>query len=233
MPSFRELLLAFPGRPIAILGGGPSLPEQASRLPAGCLKISVNEHGCLLTSCDFIVAIDNKTEHRAKLQALGVPIISPHAWAQYVIADQPQLYYSSQHATWAAWLMGGHPILLAGMDLYRGGAYWHAPGAKTSGTNRTLEGHLKGWQVTRDSVPAEVRVMGGPLASIFTLYDPGEVLPEYVEPERARLLQLGAGAVVRLKVDAPGIGRAGDIVEVPRRQGQKLIAQRRATLQGA
>lgn len=235
MPSFRELLLAHSGRPIAILGGGPSLPAQAARLPADCVKISVNEHGVKLTSCDYIVAIDNKAEHRAKLLALGVPVVCPFAWGAYTVHEAPQLSYSSQHAAWLAWLMGGYPILLAGMDLYRGGSYWHDLGAKTPGVNRTLEGHVKSWQVCRDVVPAEIRTMGGILSTIFPLYDSAEVLPAYVEPERARLLKLAAGSVVRIKVETRIAGQllqAGVIVELPRQIAQKLVAQRRATLQG-
>lgn len=230
--NFRDLVLAHAGRPVAILGAGPSLPEQFGRLPAGCVLISVNHHACALARCDYIVAIDSKPpEHRTRLEATGVPIVGPLPWATYRVMDQPLLGFSSQHAVWAAWLMGGYPILLCGMDLYRSGRYWDGAPAPAVGPRRTVESQLRSWRRCFDAVPATVRSLGGPLAELVPPYDPAELFPSYVEPERATLLKAAGGTVVQIKVATKVRGQPlapGDVVELPTNDARRLVEQRRA-----
>jgi hypothetical protein len=71
--------------------------------------------------------------------------------------------------------MGCAPILLAGMDCYRGAVYWHAPKAQSTGQHLQLSNHLVKWRSLAAKYPlAMYRSMGGPLADIFPAYDPAE-----------------------------------------------------------
>jgi hypothetical protein len=224
------------GATFAVLGGGPSLPEQASRLPEGCIRLSANEHGCILGRCDYIVALDDTrsdgTAHEPVLRRYATPIISPHAWADYKMNEHPQLPYTGQQAVWVAWMLGARLVLVAGMDLYQGGTYFHAPEAASDARLHPADSHLEGWLRVRETVPMAVRAMGGPLVEVFGAYDPAEAISPRT-PDRAAMLAQCAGIKVEFLRDC---GRTrygtrylkGQILELPRDEAQRLMALRYA-----
>lgn len=216
--QFHALAQRHPGQPIAVLGGGVSLPRHVKALPDNCIRISVNEHGAKLTQCHYIVALDNI---EAKLRPYGVPIIGPKPWADYQFTAHPGYGNSGMEAVWAAAQMGAHPIIVCGMDLYQGGTYWHDKAAESSGTQTPTSKQVELWRRVR--VSAEVRVMGGPLTELWPKYRKAEVFPEFIppaEPEKA-----STGVLVRITRNTRVRDRvvtAGEVLEIDWRDAQAL-----------
>lgn len=208
MKPLSDLVHAHRGRPALIMGGGASMPEQAARAPEASVQISVNQHGCLLRKCDYIVACDDKPGKRfagpnglVDLKSFGVPIISPRSsMADYRMFERPTPNNSGIIASWIAWLMGCCPILLAGMDCFAGGVtYWHTPNAQSSGRGLMVDRHVQKWRFLREKLPeAGIRLMGdGPLRELFKVYDRAEVLTP-VWPDPAVIASQVAGKRVRV-----------------------------------
>jgi hypothetical protein len=209
-----ELALAHAGRPALVIGGGESAPVQVARAPAGAVVLSANQHGALLTKCDYIVACDNKPGRRyvaphglVDLRGFGVPVISPRAeMADYRIFKVP-VNSSGCMAAWAAWVMGCAPICLAGMDLYLGKAtYFHSPKAKSTGTHVPEDTHAGRWRMLQAAIPgAMLRSLGGPLVGVLPAYDPAE--PPAPPPTVIEVLAQARGTMAKIL-------NTGQIVEV-------------------
>lgn len=204
MKSISELIHAHVGRPALVMGGGLSLPEQVSRAPEGCIKISANQHGALLMPCDYVVSCDDLSHKELKrpdgskfrIRDLGIPILSSRrSIADFVIMKHP-VTSTGPTAAWCAWVLGCAPILATGMDCYVGGTYYHDHKAQSSGTHVKLADHLKKWEALRAKIPgAMIRSMGGPLAAIFPAYDPEETA---TPGDRAEIERQARGNTVRV-----------------------------------
>ena len=206
MQPLSSLVHAHIGQPGMIMGGGDSLPAHAARAPERCVFLSANQHGCLLRKCDYLVVCDDKPGRRfaapngpVDLKSFGTPIISPRtSMADYRVFERPVPNNSGVVGAWILWVMGCSPILLAGMDCYAGGTYWHSPKADSSGRGMTRERHLFKWEQLRNKFPdAPFRVMGGPLAKLFPVYDPAERI-EYTWPRREDVREAVSGKRVRV-----------------------------------
>jgi hypothetical protein len=173
--------------------GGPSLPEQVEAAgDADWLRISVNEHGCKLTQCDYIVPLDNIPD---KIINFGVPVIGFFSWAKYRLLNFWNSGNSGMQAVWAAHAMGCNPIVIAGADCYTGGTYWWDADAESSGNNTALENHLNGWQQVKDKCPmAAIRSVGGPLAGVFGAYEAGA---DYDRPKPFEIQDHDWGSIVQ------------------------------------
>lgn len=190
MRPFSELIHTQIGRPGVAMGGGVSLPEQAARAPAGAVFVSANQHGCFLRPCDYIVACDDLSVRGFKhpdgrtvrIRDLATKIISSRrSMADYHVVNTP-VNNSGMVAAWALWAMGCAPVLLAGMDCFQGGTYFHDRGGKSSGTHLQLVHHLNKWRKLRAAIPAApLRSLGGPLLELFPAYDPAELFPAPID----------------------------------------------------
>jgi hypothetical protein len=128
--------------------------------------------------------------------------------ADYLI-PRPVHNNSGVVAAWVAWVMGCAPILLAGMDCYRGACYWHAPKAQSTGQHLQLSNHMVKWQTLAMKCPrAMLRSMGGPLSDVFPAFDPTE--PVIGGPPEMDELDVHKAKVVR----AWRRFRPGQIVEL-------------------
>lgn len=187
-----ELVLRHVGRPAVILGGGMSLPEQIKVAPPNAIYVAANEHACVMKlPCDYIVAVDNIED---KLRAFGKPIISSRQWADYRMFKQP-VTNSGCCAAFCAWAMGCAPIILVGMDCYKGGTYCHDPKAKSSGVVTPLANHIGRWQKLRGIIPlAAIRSAGGPTLNVFPLYNASE--NSFTIPSEQEVLRQVRGVVV-------------------------------------
>lgn len=224
-----ELALRYEGRTIAVLGGGESLPEHLSRLPGGALLLSANDHGCMLAACDYVVCMDDIEE---RLRRTGTPIIGRHWWADFRIQEYERVGNSGVLGAWVAWVLGGHPILLAGMDCYQGGTYHHAPAAKSSGRHISLEKHLEDWSGLRQRLPAAwIRSMGGPTAAVFGEWSPDEPVPQPQADLARRALRRLQPVSVRTQEGARLGGErvpAGVVVPVSESEAQRMWRRRTA-----
>jgi hypothetical protein len=175
MSDYRD---RFMGRPAAVLGGGPSLPDDLKRLPPGCLLIAVNYHAQYLVKPDFMVyndhleSLDQQTR-QAILEGDVIRVSSnPDSDIKFDM-DVWTGFYSSNTATWFALWMGCDPVILCGMDLYQGErAYFHEYEDQPQ-FHQPLEHHLQPWiEDAKNMLPGwqRVRAMSGPLIDIFGQY---------------------------------------------------------------
>jgi hypothetical protein len=234
MGSVRDLLLKHAGARIAVIGGGPSRIEQAARLPEGTVCLSANQHGCLTRPCEYIVACDNI---ETMLRPYGVPIISPHRWADYRMSEHPQLLYTGMHSAWVAWMLGAREILLVGMDCYADPRGNYAEGVVDPVPDRVrgVDQQIKYWKKVLACIPVPIRAMAGPLVPVFGAFDPAEEFPPYVPTERHVLLAQCAGTKVEILKDhgrerGNHCFKRGQVLELPRNEAQHLLALRVARL---
>src|SRR3989304_659537 len=125
MMQMSELKDLYPGRPAAVLGGGPSLPEDMKRLPANSLLIAVNYHAFQLYQPDFMVYNDHPESDpllAVEVKKHSIVLVSPDPSSD-IHFDVPVWtgFYSSNTAAWFALWLGGGPGLFCGLGLYPGG----------------------------------------------------------------------------------------------------------------
>ena len=169
----------YAGRPAAILGGGPSLPEDMQKLPKDCLLIAVNYHAFYY--CEPTYMVYNDTPETNPLQVIAVREhkaihVSPEPTTD-VVFDVPDVwtgFFSSNTATWFALWLGCDPVILCGMDCYQGPVKHCPPSTYHSPMfEMPLDFYTRPWsEDCRNSVPnpERIRVMSGPLTNIFPVY---------------------------------------------------------------
>ncbi len=190
--SLTKILLSslhnkFTGRPAAVLGGGPSLPEDIKRLPADCILIAVNYHGFYHCppgkQIDFMVY--NDTPDTNPLQAKAVSEhkavhFSPEPTSDIIFGDVQVWtgFFSSNTAAWFALFLGCAPVILCGMDCYQGPVK-HCPPSDYSSPifDMGLDFFIRPWvEECKNLVPhpERLRAMSGPLVPLFGAYGPAE-----------------------------------------------------------
>lgn len=178
MSEYRD---RFAGLPAAVLGGGPSLPADVARLPAGCILIAVNYHAFRLDGCrpDFMVYNDQPESDPVLLRAVletEARRVSPEP-SSAIVFDVPVWtgFYSSNTAAWFGLWMGCDPVILCGMDCYQGErTYFHEYEHDCPAFHYPLKDHLRPWfEEGRHLLPhvERLRVMSGPLSTIFPAYE--------------------------------------------------------------
>ena len=75
-------------RTAAVLGGGPSLPSDIAKLPAGCLLIAVNYHAFYYCEPEFMVYNDTPETNPLQLKAV-------QETAPFMLALNPPVMWSS------------------------------------------------------------------------------------------------------------------------------------------
>lgn len=186
-----DLIMKHAGQSICVMGGGSSLADDLSQVDAD-IYISVNNHGAKHREVDYIVCMDNihtgnKREMRHFLREFSnAPVISPWHWGQYQICrwpDYPYLFNSGVIASWVAYLMGGHPVIMAGFDCY-------------CGQKRIMDMHEKFIKHNK----CEFRVVSGCLQKFYKAYNKHEIMPDYVIPE---IFGEALEGQVKVRVNAP------------------------------
>jgi hypothetical protein len=216
--SFGELAMRHRGSRICVMGGGPNLAQDLERVEAD-VWISANEHGARLRPVDYVVAMDNlHTGLRVPMeghirQHTQAPIIGPWHWSDYGITNYPlapRLMFSGVVAMWVAYVMGAHPVILAGFDCY-------------GGQPRTVSQH-------REYLPhvnCAVRVASGPLVGLWPQYDPAERMPEYAAPDV--FVEMAHGVKVRVVKPVEIRGHqwpVGTVLQVPRQEVWRQLKHR-------
>lgn len=144
----------------AILGGGPSLPEDLKSIPKEAVLFGVNGHASKIIDCDYIVFNDYHggvlfkglkgkkicrfREYADIYQDCEKGLISGVVALRYALAER----YS--------------PIILAGFDCYQQGGYFHDNTQNERAKLFTLEHHLSYWPPHND-----VYAVSGPLLQIY------------------------------------------------------------------
>lgn len=169
------------GMAAAILGGGPSLPDDLKRIPKDCVLIAVNDHALHHSTPDFLVHMDNNfdvcPQLRDALAGYDGVVVSPFA-NSHVSLPKGEWWdggFTSTLATWFACWSGFSPVLLCGMDCYQGDVkYCHErPGFYHPVFDFPLENHIRAWRPALTKCPnAEaIKAVSGPLVEVFGRYE--------------------------------------------------------------
>lgn len=167
-------------QPAAVLGGGPSLPADVSRLPEGALLIAANDHALHVGIQPDVMVINDLPSCKPQLLQ-AVMTFAGMRFSQHTEYSDVELdvdYWcelSGMTAAWLALFMGCDPVLLCGMDLYQGEAkYCHDQPERADKAiyKRTLEQHLKHWRKVYEHCPhpERIRAVSGPLVDVFGEY---------------------------------------------------------------
>lgn len=220
LKSFGELVMAHKGARICVMGGGPTLASDVEKVKAD-VWISANEHGAKLRPVDYVLAMDNiHTVLRVPMEGhirphTKAPIIGPWHWCDYDLSTyplSPKMLLSGVIASWAAYLMGAHPVIMAGFDCYGGMG-------RAVGHHKSYVPHVK----------AQVRVVSGPLLELYKQYDPAEKFAPYVAPDVFGELDIKHGVRVRVIKPVEIRGRTwpiGTVLTAPRQEVWRQIKHR-------
>lgn len=200
-----EIALRFAGRPIAVICGGPSALRNMHVIDGCAAYISANDHGCRLRPCDYITACDlvhtvEKVDMEQRLRVHGTPIVSPLFYADYRLTDWTYDGNSGMHAIYVAWLLGGHPIIVVGLDCYTGDrSYFHSQGKSSGGHAKDAAHFEDSARRLSDMMPgAVVRLVDSPLTT-WPRYDAAELLPDFA-PSTELLSKAGHPNIQRIRM---------------------------------
>ena len=186
----RELEGIVTGGTALLLGGGPSLPAQLKAAPRG-FKISINQHGCIVTRCDASLSLDRKPVYHTRKAQPDIVVFHPKPeYADIQLTEFQHLGNSTMTAVWLADYMGFSKIIPLGIDMYAGGTYFWDAHRQVAGSYANAQMHLDAWRKVKKHVPGhyKIRVMGGPLAELFPLYRKGERIEvPQVKPEPIKM----------------------------------------------
>lgn len=235
MPALiNELFDRWNGKPILVIGGGPSVNADLPALVAlgitpACV-ISANDHGAeqtffpvdIYVNCDKVHCM-RKIPMEKILRPLGGIIVNRHSWADYRLADWNLPGNTGITAIALAAILGGDPVLVTGIDMWKGGRIYfhdkahpkrprHEKQVRTSVTKRSKAALNP---LVRFTAGANVRPLSGPLCEFFKKFSAKEVLPP-TKPVAYRRQQAGVKPVLLRaahsfrfsNLDAVPVGRA-------------------------
>lgn len=168
----------YTGRPAAVLGGGPSLPEDLKRVPNDAVLIAVNYHAFYYCEPEFMVYNDTPETNPLQVKAVRehkAIHVSPEPTSDVLFdVDVWTGFFSSNTAAWFSLWLGCDPVILCGMDCYQGQQKHCAPSTYHSPMfDMPLDFYVRPWaEDCRNSVPhpERLRAMSGPLVSLFGAY---------------------------------------------------------------
>lgn len=191
-----ELFGRYVGKPILVIGGGPSVTADIPALPSSFvphLTLSANEHGTrqgrflvdYIVNCDKMHCIRH-VPMEPWLRSFGVPLINKWSWADVRLEDWNFNGNSGTTAIALAAALGGSPIVVTGIDLYATGRnYFYDTTAGLTAPKRRLAARPILTQPDRRLRPlgdfvgkAHIRPMSGVMLTRWPRYDPGEQLGE-------------------------------------------------------
>lgn len=169
---------------VAVLGGGPSLPDDMSKLPDNCLHISCNHHAFRVCHPDYMVFLDSpdhiSTKNSPKFQDLtrDCPCvrISPNLdYTDYYTINQfPKILNplgdTGMFGAWVACYITSGPVYLCGMDVKRDGQeHFYEDKTPTSWGGTHYTNKLKKWaQVFKHcEKPERITAISGPLKELL------------------------------------------------------------------
>jgi hypothetical protein len=192
--NFAELIGKHQGKRICVMGGAKTLEEDLEQVEAD-IYIAVNEHGANLRPINYFLAMDDihcatGKKMRPYLKSFAnAPIISPWNDANYQMMwwpGHPRRMFSGLIAAWAAFVMGGHPTILAGFSGYHG--------------ERNEQKSRQWAKLVAEYTPGQVRVVGGrEVNEKWTPYQRSETLNGYTQHQIVRGL-LGIEEPIRIQV---------------------------------
>ncbi|WP_339862363.1 hypothetical protein [Paremcibacter congregatus] len=149
------------GKVAALLGGGPSLPDQLKHIPPDAVLFGINHHASRLVDCDYIVFNDLITWEAVK----DLPGRKISRWGQDIRWPAKRGMISGVVALEYVLQAGFDLVILAGFDCYQTGLYFYDIHRALPRTE-PLEKQLSYWPPDN-----RVRVVGGPLCAVYQQYE--------------------------------------------------------------
>jgi hypothetical protein len=181
MQKIHVLKNKFEGQPIAVLGGGPSLPEDLKKLPDGTILMGVNQHASKIVKVDYMVFCDVPHDYEPLFESVNKHIsrrITPvPGYSDFDLSGVDILggEMTGTFATWCALFMGGNPVLLCGMNCFQGEKkYFHNDHARSHPAHfYPVENHLNAWRRVFENFEGKerIKVVSGPLTSVFGKFE--------------------------------------------------------------
>lgn len=183
------------GKPILVIGGGGSVNLDLPLLPENYFSavISANDHGCRQHKfkVDYMVNVDKthierRMPMREFMRAFKTPVINRHSWADFRIPRWKLVCNSGFTALAVASLLGGHPVVATGIDMWIGGnIYFHRVRnkARTDPSKDGVKNKMR--ELQQWCGPAVLRSLRGPVAEHHGVFDMNEALPD-VQPHSFR-----------------------------------------------
>lgn len=178
------------GKPILVIGGGASVLADLPLLPEGYFSavISANDHGLrqMKFPVDYAhsvdrVHIERKMPMREFMRAFRTPTINRLSWADFRLPNWKLVTNSGLSAITVAAVLGGHPIVTTGIDLWVGGnVYFHRVRDKHRASPSRDGVKNKMRELGQWCEGAVLRSLSGPVAEHHGVFDPAEILPEVV-----------------------------------------------------
>jgi len=165
--------------PVAILGGGPSLPEDLKNIPKDAILISANHHACRLVEPDYLCFLDpwhivsndfKETYKKTKAKKISHGAVGYTDF--YCINECKEAHKFSDSGIFAAWV-GGYittgDIYLCGMNLRLHGEpmHFYDSGLTTGWGGASKEVKIDRWVRVIGSLDNKVTALSGPLKEII------------------------------------------------------------------
>lgn len=179
------------GKPILVIGGGKSVLDDLPELPDPSYfsaVLSANDHGCrqhkypvtYMHNVDK-VHLERRMPMREFMRPFQIPVINRHSWADFWLPRWKLVTNSGLSTITVAALLGGHPIVTTGIDLWVGGNVYfhrvrdkHRPSPSRDGVKNKMR-ELQQWCGS-----AVIRSLSGPVAEHHGRFDINEALPDVV-----------------------------------------------------
>ena len=150
------------GAPVAVCGGGPSLPDDLKRIPENSILIAVNNHALKIADCRYMVVMDKYSKRNIdfikdveRFEGFNISQIPGQSDIDLTGVDYWDGGITATLAVWFACYTGANPVLLCGFDCYQGDRlYFHdEPISNTTNIVKDypLENHLRPWREAPDS----------------------------------------------------------------------------------
>jgi hypothetical protein len=135
-----DLADVYRGATAVVMGGAPSLSYALTHCPDEAIYISANHHGALLRPVDFIVYTDRLHQVTYApmsyvLRQYGAPLVSVREEADYRV---PEMFAgnSGLQAILFACMIGCDPVIVTGIEMFKGKTYFHDPDYPSSGFDK-------------------------------------------------------------------------------------------------
>lgn len=193
-----DLYLRHAGRPVLVVGGGPSAPAQLLEVSHLCnpVIVSANGHAVKLgLQPDYIFCKDHQHTETKELmedvlRPIGAPIVGRHYWMDYRAPFWPVQGNSGMMAIALGVLLGGTPVVPIGFDSYQNGTYFHDLKAPNVSLGR-LGSHWRSryQRLAMRLTGGAVRVLDDTLAAGFPRYTHAETFDRPFMPPALRIYE--------------------------------------------
>lgn len=185
------------GKPILVIGGGPSVPRDLPQIPGwqDMYTISANGHAfkiegakpSLIVCKDHYIKLPLRMRKKEKtymepiLRQYGVPIASRQHWADYRIAEwRAHGGNSGMLSIAVAVCLGGWPVIVVGIDGFQGATYFHDEKVENVSQGHPMDYWVRRLTSFRTPLARSiVRAVSGPVARVFGTFKPDEVYPPF------------------------------------------------------